>query len=117
VNRDDREEVADGPGIVQRLKYGEVAEVGIREGALEVFELLGHLVHLLGEPMDLVQEAPVDVLGENPLLERQVPEVEELQALLLELERVVVGLLQVLARNLVVGLEEVPDRKSTRLNS
>src|SRR5690606_35541659 len=107
VDRHHREEVIDRPGIGEGLKNREITEICVGERARQPLELLGNLIQLARELVDLVQQAPEDVFGEHALAQGQVPQVEELEALLLELDGVVVRLLEVLARDLVVGVEEV----------
>ena len=78
-----------------------------RERPLQPLQLLGHLAQVAHDLQHLLADGPEDVLGHHPLRQRQVAEVEELQRLFLVLEGVVVGLEDVLARYLAVGLEQV----------
>ncbi len=66
------------------------------------------MVELARDAEHPLAERPEDVLGEDALLEGHVAEVEESEALVLVLEGVVVGLEEVLARGLAVGVVEVP---------
>ena len=110
VDGHDREELVDGPDVGQRLEHREVAEVGVRQRALEALELLGHLAQLAHQLQDLLADGPEDVLGDHALGQRQVPEREQRQRLFRYSSGVVVGLAHVLAR-------DVARRSSNRLRT
>ncbi len=88
VDRHHGEELVDRPGVGQRLEHGEVAEVGVRRAPLEPLELLRHLAAGSRAMRRIFwQIAQKMSSATHALLQRQVPEVEQLQALVLVLER------------------------------
>ena len=55
-------------------------------------QLLGHELHLLGQPLDLVADGPEQVLGHAPLHQRQVAGGEQVHRHVERLLGVVIGL-------------------------
>ena len=96
VDREDREELVDRPGVGERLEDREVQDVLVREHRLHVLELLRDLLQRLQVAVDPLADLPEEDLPLRAVLEREVPEVEEREELLLVLERVVVALAEVL---------------------
>jgi len=59
------EELVDSPGVRNRLKEREIAEVRIGEQALQAFKLLRHLVHLTRDAQDFLTNTPKVVFRHN----------------------------------------------------
>src|SRR5215469_16317100 len=110
VNWHDRKQLVDRPAVRQRLEYGEVAEVGVREDRFEVLELFRQPLELAAGIADLGARRPVEPFGEPAEFERQQPEVEHLQRLLARGERVVVALDQAALAHRAIGLEQIQHR-------
>ena len=115
VDRADREQLIDRPRIGHRLEHREVAEVRVAERLLEALELLGHVRHVAREVQHLLARGPEEVLAEHAVLEREVPEVEQLEDLILVLDGVVIALEEVLGGDALKRLPHVVDERRHRL--
>ena len=70
VNRENGEKLLHGPTVGQRLKEGEVAEVGLAQ-PVDQAKFLGHIFQLPHQPLNLAADGPEKVLRVAPLLERR----------------------------------------------
>ena len=116
VDRTDRKQLVHGPRIGHRLEHREVAEVGIAQRLLETLELLGDVRLAADEHQHLLAGRPEQVLADHAVLEREVAEVEQLEDLVLVLDRVVIALEQVLVRDRLIRVPHVGDERRHRLD-
>ena len=111
VDRHDREELVDRPGVGHRLEDRVVAEVRVGEHRLQALELVGDVVELADDVQDLRADAEEQPLGQAAVLERAVAEAEQVQHRVLADLGVVVVLHEVLLVHAAVGVEQVHDRR------
>ena len=114
VDRHHREELLHRPVVGRRLEDREVAVVGVAQVLLEVLEVLGHVRQVAHDAQDLVAAVPEQPLDPRADAQVEMAEGEERARLLLQLERVVVRLLDVLARDVGPHLGQVLERPSGR---
>src|SRR6266567_3501392 len=91
----DWKELLDSPTVGHALKEAEVAEIGVRQHAVERFQLLGEVLQFFGHALDAAADAKVQFLGQAALCKRQVAEAEQVERRVERLLRVVKGLEQV----------------------
>ena len=115
VDRHDREELVDRPGVGHRLEDRVVAEVRIGEHRFQALELVGHVIELADDLQDLGADAEEQPLGEAAVLQRAVAQVEQAQDAVLADLRVVVVLHEVLFIHARVRVEQVDDRRGIAL--
>ena len=89
---DDGKHLVDGPGIGQRLKQGEVAEVLVGNHARNLAQLIGHVLHALGYLTHLAGDAPEKFLDGGAGLQVEHTQREEVERLLAYLQGVVPAL-------------------------
>ena len=111
MDRHRREELLHRPVVGHRLEEREVAVVGVAELPLEALELVRDVGQVAHDLEDLLAARPEQLLDAGAGLEVQHAEVEGRDRLLLDLEGVVVGLLEVLARDAGVGLAQLADHR------
>ncbi len=107
MDRHHGKQLLHGPVVRRRLEDREVAVVGVGEALLEVFEIVGDVGKLADDPQDLLAAIPEQPLDARPSAQVEVAEGEQRRGFLLELERVVVRLLDVLARDAGPDLGEI----------
>ena len=69
VDGHDGKELVDSPGVRDRLKEREIAEIRIGEQALQAFKLLRHLVHLTREAQNFLTNTPKIVFSHDAFLQ------------------------------------------------
>ena len=109
VDREDRKELVDRPGIRQGLEDRKVENVLVREHGLHVLELFRDFLQGLQVPVDPLADLPEDDLSLRAVLEREMSEVEEREQLLLVLQGVVVALPEILGVDLFQDPRELLD--------
>jgi hypothetical protein len=83
--------------VGRRLEQREVAVVGVAQPALQALDFLRHVLEVADELEQLLADGPEQALGAGARVEVEEAQVEQRRRLLLELQRVVVGLEEVLA--------------------
>ena len=63
LDRNDREELVDGPTVWQALEQGEVAEILVGKEFVQTSEFFWYMLHVLGKTVDFVAHAPVHRLN------------------------------------------------------
>src|SRR5208337_3910183 len=107
MDRHHREQLLHRPVVRHRLKDREVSVVGVGKTLLEVFEVLRHVGELANDPQDLLAAVPEHAFDAGARAQVEVAQREQRRRLLLELQRVVIGLLHVLPRDARPDLGEV----------
>ena len=97
MDRHDRKELIDRPGIWNRLEDREVADELACQPPLQVLELLGHVLGQFGVLDRPLAHPPEQLLPQTPVFERQVAQVKQREHLVPLLQHVVVVLAVVLA--------------------
>ena len=110
MDRHDREELLDRPTVGNRLEDREIAEVGFGQQTVERVQLLGHFVGLAEQAADLAADRPKEFFRLGPLLQGHVAAAEKLHRHVERLLGVMVGFEHVPLGQLLVGLEQVPER-------
>ena len=109
VERHGRKELLHRPVVGRRLEDGKVAVIGVGQALLQPFQVVRHVVELADDLEDRLAAAPEELLDSRPAPQVEQADVEQAGGLFLELERVVVGLLEVLAGDRAPGLDELVD--------
>ena len=117
LQRHDREELVDGPGVGDRLEQGKVGEIGLAQRQLKVLQLLRDRLDLLDDAVDLAHDLRVEPLGHGALVEAQVAKIEEADRFLNELHGVVVIFAQGVAVDAFVDVGEFLDRRRQLLGA
>src|SRR5688500_9812933 len=90
MHRHDREELVDRPAVRERLKQGEVAEVPVDEGRVEILDDVRVLVPVATRDFrDRRDRGQIDLLRDRPLAQIENAAVEELLSALLVERRIV----------------------------
>ena len=84
-----------------RLEDGIVAEIGVGDEGFQAAEFLGDVVQIADDPQQGSADGPVETLADTALLQAEVSQVEEVEGVLPELNRIVVGLQKVLPGKVV----------------
>src|SRR5690349_17230868 len=96
VNRHDRKKLLYRPAIRHALKQREIAEIRIREHALEPFQFFRKVVEFLRKPENLPANRPVEILSKATLLKRKISQAKEIERRVERLLCVVVRFEQIL---------------------
>ena len=96
------EQLVDGPRVGEALEQREVAEILVGEQLVDIAQLFGHVLHLLGERIDFMAYAPVHALNLGTGLEVYDAMREELEGLVAYL----LGIMPVFEH--ILGVEVVP---------
>lgn len=63
LNGHDGEELVEGPGVGHRLEEGEVAEIFVGHHLVELTQLVGHVLLMVGQFGNLARDAPIEALN------------------------------------------------------
>ena len=82
LNRDDGEELVDGPEVGQRLEQREVAEVFVGQELGQRGEVLGHTFQAVGDVVHLAGDTPIKSLDFGPRFQVEQAEAEQVEGFL-----------------------------------
>src|SRR5579872_1020963 len=106
----DREQLLDGPAIRNALKEGEIAEVGVREHAVQAFQLFGEKFELLGHFENAPANCPIQVFSLAALRQRKIAKIEQIQRRIQRLLGVMKAFEQILGAERLVSFLEIDKR-------
>ena len=105
MNRDDRKELVNRPAVRQGLKHREITIIGVRKILLEIDQIIRDVVELFSHTHDLLAGRPVEVFDARPGGEVDHAGRKQRLSLVLQGDRVVVGLLIGLGVDRLIGIE------------
>ena len=110
MDRHHRKQLLDRPTVGNRLEQRKIAEISVGQQRVEPLQFLGHEFHLLRQLLDLVADGPEQILGQAPLIQRQVAAGEQVHRHVERLLGVVIAFQHVAHVEVLVRLEQVEQR-------